>query len=56
MVSTSHCIAASIVAISLIASPRLASTQDTNSGSPAKLVQHTVTVDGYPIAVWEKRA
>jgi pimeloyl-ACP methyl ester carboxylesterase len=56
MVSTSHCIAASIVAISLIAAPRLALTQDTHSGSPAKLVQHTVTVDGYPIAVWEKRS
>jgi len=56
MVSTIQFIAACMVAISLSAPPRLALAQDTRSGSPAKLVQHTVTVDGYPIAVWEKRA
>jgi len=56
MVSKRQCIAACIVGISLNTPPRLALAQDTPSASPAKLVQHTVTVDGYPIAVWEKRA
>jgi pimeloyl-ACP methyl ester carboxylesterase len=40
--------AASVAAIALISAPRLA--------SPQKLVHHTVTVDGHPIAVWEKSA
>ncbi len=34
MISTSHCIAASIVAIALIAPPRLALTQNTHALSP----------------------
>jgi pimeloyl-ACP methyl ester carboxylesterase len=56
MVRTSQCIAACIVAISLNTLSRVSSAQVTRSASPGKLVQHTVTVDGYPIAVWEERA
>ncbi len=43
------------VGLALISAPRSALTQYASSASPQKLIHHTVTVDGHPIAVWEKR-
>jgi pimeloyl-ACP methyl ester carboxylesterase len=39
----------------LTSAPRSALTQQGSSDSPQKLIHHTVTVDGHPIAIWEKR-
>jgi pimeloyl-ACP methyl ester carboxylesterase len=47
--------AAFVVALALASAPRSALTQPATSASPQKLIHHTVTVDGHPIAVWEKR-
>ena len=48
MITIRRFAAASAVAIALISAP--------HSASPQKPLQHTVTVDGHPIAVWEKSA
>ncbi len=42
--------------LTLISAPRSALTQHDGSASPQKLIHHTVSLDGHPIAVWEKRA
>ena len=47
---------AAFAALSLVSAPRSALTQNTGSASARKLVHHTVSVDGHPIAVWEKRS
>src|SRR3954470_5351952 len=54
MINARRRIAASLVGIALISTPRLALTQGVRLPSPNRPIHHTVTVDGHPIAVWEK--
>jgi len=54
VIASRHCVAV-FAALALISGPRSALTQKAG-GVPAQLVHHTVTVDGHPIAVWEKRS
>lgn len=53
MISSRHCVAA-FAALALVSAPRSALTQ--NPRSVPALAHHTVTVEGHPIAVWEKRS
>ncbi|MGZ3464980.1 MAG: alpha/beta hydrolase, partial [Gemmatimonadaceae bacterium] len=54
MIASLRCVAA-FAGLALIPAPRPALTQNAGSAS-AQLAHHTVTVDGHPIAVWEKRS
>jgi pimeloyl-ACP methyl ester carboxylesterase len=56
MVTALRYVTASVAGFVLIAAPRVALTQGLRSVSTQKLAHHTVTVDGHPIAVWEKGA
>jgi pimeloyl-ACP methyl ester carboxylesterase len=55
VISTSSIVAAA-VGLALAATPRAGSSRFDDQPRAGQPVHHTVTVDGHPIAVWEKRA